>query len=336
MKTRDLQIDVIRGLAICSMLIANSAPYFLQTPHPYWFRLLGSFAAPVFISIAGYLLGKSAVYGFNSWKKTIFRGVLTLFIAALIDLFIWNSMPFTSYDVLYVIGFGICLAPMYLKLSKGIHLLLSLVILIIPQMVFFTHYRLGISDYKLSETSVTAIFESFQAFFLDGWFPVFPWLGLIMLAAWVGKYMPEYKNQKKVGVVLFWSLNFIGGVSMMYLQEKATRNGYSELFYPPDIIYIVTAISFVSILWISIHFFNRKWLTPLSWLGRSSLFFYVLHSVFIVYILPFIFPSFEKNYGLLILFFFGCLLSIGFLLIQLKKKAFWNKMPMPLKYFLGN
>ena len=50
---RDKTIDILRGLAIFTMIAANISPYVLIEPHPFWFRLYGSFAAPLFILISG-------------------------------------------------------------------------------------------------------------------------------------------------------------------------------------------------------------------------------------------------------------------------------------------
>lgn len=49
MVMRDKTIDILRGLAIFTMIAANISPYVLIEPHPFWFRLYGSFAAPLFI-----------------------------------------------------------------------------------------------------------------------------------------------------------------------------------------------------------------------------------------------------------------------------------------------
>lgn len=46
---RDIVIDIIRGLAIFTMIAANMAGKLFAEPHPFGFRLYGSFAAPVFV-----------------------------------------------------------------------------------------------------------------------------------------------------------------------------------------------------------------------------------------------------------------------------------------------
>src|SRR5260370_22227198 len=50
---RDVTIDVLRGLAIVTMVAANLAASALAKPHPFWFRLYGSFATPPVVRFAG-------------------------------------------------------------------------------------------------------------------------------------------------------------------------------------------------------------------------------------------------------------------------------------------
>lgn len=336
LKQRYIYLDVIRGLAICTMLVANSAATYLAPEHPFWFRLIGTFAAPIFICTAGYLLGRGLIKGQVSGWKNLYRGFLTLGIAACIDIFVWNTMPFTTFDVLYLIGFGICLFPLYSKLSKYTSLTVSLFIIVVPQLIFRDQYRLEISELTIDETSVSLILHSWQALFLDGWFPLFPWLGLMFFSVWVGRYKPESKKPKNSFHQLIPVCIFIGGIIMLYCQNKVTRSGYSELFYPPDLIYMITAISLLNILWQNTELLNNKLLTPLTWLGRSSLFFYILHCILIKYILSIIFPQLGENYLILLPIFIGSLLIIGYGLSVLKKKNFWEKMPWIFHFIFGN
>ena len=54
---RDLSVDVLRGLAIVTMVAANLAAEMLRQPHPFWLRAYGSFAAPTFVVVAGMMVG---------------------------------------------------------------------------------------------------------------------------------------------------------------------------------------------------------------------------------------------------------------------------------------
>src|SRR3954467_15585140 len=49
-------VDLLRGLAIASMVAANAGAQVLRAPHPLAFRLLGSLAAPTFVTLAGMMV----------------------------------------------------------------------------------------------------------------------------------------------------------------------------------------------------------------------------------------------------------------------------------------
>src|SRR5262245_51031015 len=57
---RDPSIDVLRGLAVFMMVAANLAASALEGPHPLWFRLYGSFAAPLFVLLSGMMVAYTA------------------------------------------------------------------------------------------------------------------------------------------------------------------------------------------------------------------------------------------------------------------------------------
>lgn len=59
-RSRDESIDILRGLAILTMIAANTAGILLRPPHPLALRLYGTFAAPLFIAISGAMVFKSA------------------------------------------------------------------------------------------------------------------------------------------------------------------------------------------------------------------------------------------------------------------------------------
>ena len=96
-ESRLFYIDVVRGLAIFIMLLANAAPYLLEEPYPFWFRLMSSLAAPVFVSLTGFMLGKRS--DSLTFRKTLLRGLLILTTAVAIDILIWDTLPFATFDV---------------------------------------------------------------------------------------------------------------------------------------------------------------------------------------------------------------------------------------------
>jgi len=123
-KGRYPAIDIFRGVAIFTMLAANSAAESLAAPHHFWFRIYGSFAAPIFVFLAGFMVG----IGYQKHPLSYFikRGLEIILVAALIDAFIWSIIPGTTFDVLYLTGLGIPIAAFTLKMKTPIRIFLCL------------------------------------------------------------------------------------------------------------------------------------------------------------------------------------------------------------------
>src|SRR4051812_37681601 len=104
MEKRDFSVDILRGVAITTMVAANAAPGLLIEPHPMYFRLYGTFAAAIFTFLSGVMvsLGEASKnYGFNHY---LLRGFLILMVGCLLDIIVWQKLPFISFDILYLIG----------------------------------------------------------------------------------------------------------------------------------------------------------------------------------------------------------------------------------------
>src|SRR3954467_8108237 len=107
MQKRDNTIDILRGMAIFAMIAANMAAHNLAEPHPFIFRLYGSFAAPTFILLAGMMVSYTAILKKHYFKYYLIRGLGILLVASLIDYFLWDTIPFSTFDVLYIIGLSL-------------------------------------------------------------------------------------------------------------------------------------------------------------------------------------------------------------------------------------
>jgi len=156
--TRDLTIDILRGLAIFTMLCANAIGYVTpSSEHPVWIKFYGSFAAPLFILLAGYMASMGLVqkgYPFSYYMK---RGLMVILTAVVIDTLIWEILPFTTFDVLYVIGFSLPL--IYFWFIRLVHPLLK-------RMDIRPHKEIG-NDFFLWEGKY--VYESSLSCFRFGW-----------------------------------------------------------------------------------------------------------------------------------------------------------------------
>src|SRR5690348_8983460 len=79
-------IDVLRGLAIVFMVPANFSPLWCQ-PHPLWFRIATSYAAPIFIMLStGMVILNAHKYNFTYY---LHRGLIILGCAVFVDISVW-------------------------------------------------------------------------------------------------------------------------------------------------------------------------------------------------------------------------------------------------------
>ena len=183
---RDGTIDILRGLAIFAMIASNSASYLLAEPHPFGLRLYGSFAAPMFILLSGFMVAYSTEQKNLEFKYFFTRGLIIIGIGAFIDIAIFKSYPFTSFDVLYTIGLSLPVAYLFLKISNkwnrwGLVLAIFALTPLLQKLLGYTDYPTIITfpfnipvvpDYPTNIANHLLI---------DGWFPLFPWLGFSLL-----------------------------------------------------------------------------------------------------------------------------------------------------------
>ncbi len=287
-KGRIAQYDILRGIAISFMLMANAAAsLYIGTP-PLPMRLLGSFAAPSFMILAGIMLALAK-------KPKLNKGFIIIATGCLIDIFVWQIVPFVTFDVLYTIGAAILITayPARLFPIRVLWLLGVLFILVGQWLQWIFGYNPEILEIALPPQSslppITSILSRiFRQLFIDGWFPLFPWLGFVWLGAALQRslqntelshgnsfLMPCIAILSLVVSSAYWSLNFVA---------PEPRMGYTELFYPPDIGFCFTSISAFCI---TLFLFQSivRWqlalfiLAPLKWMGQRSLWIYILHLV---------------------------------------------------------
>lgn len=342
---RDNSVDILRGVAIFTMVAANTAAEILTEPHPFWLRLYDSFAAPLFILISGMMVAFTSQTKGHNLKYFIARGLIITAVGALIDVFIWNIYPFMSVDVLYLIGISLPLVYLFLRLNKcGQWIIIISIFLMTPilQNVFgYTDYP---TEIKLSgEPEVIAENQTniLNHWLVDGWFPIFPWIGFSLLGVHFANL--RWKNQSSVSFGKITVLLLIGTSILsfgiitwgLYPGKLLVREGYSELFYPPTIGYIITAIGLITILFFLVDrnpsFIIYK---PLNTLGKSSLFIYILHLALIRYV---IFPIWSEvniqTFLLIYVVFSTVLILIAYGLKVLKNK--WRERPFIFRVLLG-
>ncbi len=282
-------IDTLRGLAIILMVPANLAPYFAE-PHPIWFRILGSFAAPTFIMLsAGMIVMRGEKHNLSYYLK---RGGIVLGVGMLLDMLLWKIFPFTSFDVLYPIGLAMPLLYLLRRTDSRELLYISIIIILATYVLqALVGYHAEPLEVYFDDMWTPSVVRLLQSWFVDGWFPVFPWLGYAFIGALFFRTLfAEGTGTSHHFITLGAGLTVIGFVLLFapipFIRNIAdgtilvTREGYSEIFYPPTFAYIFTSIGIVIL---SSTLLRRMTFNPthsvLGFFGRHSMMVYILHQV---------------------------------------------------------
>jgi uncharacterized membrane protein len=296
---RDLTVDIARGIAIVSMVAANLAGLLLAPPHPLWFRFFGSFAAPLFITISGMMVARGVTRRKRSLDYYLKRGATVVLIGAVLDLLLWDTRPFTTWDVLYLIGMSMPVALLLLRIrSTGVQTAIVVALfLATPLMQSWLGYD-GFMGDQSSEQAGAMTDERSEAAnkhdvdipavpawhrcLVDGWFPVFPWLGFALLGALLGRTRlcgiprgPARLGGAATTCLVLGVVGYLWSDTVLY-----TRWGYSEMFYPPTLWYIALATGVVFSILVVFDLNNRLAVyRPVAMLGKAALLIYIVHEV---------------------------------------------------------
>lgn len=322
---RDTSIDILRGIAIVTMVAANWAAFILTAPHPFWLRVYGSFAAPLFIFLAGRMVTLTHLQKGHDFKYFVYRGAYLIVVGALlVDLGIWKIHPFLSMEVLYLIGVSLPLSFCFLRLPRWVAwFLVGSVFWIAPLLQKHFGYTVYPTTVSITGQDISGVsFQSpiWQHWLIDGWFPVFPWIGYAFLGALLG-------GMKEMGYAISGCLGGIGilfGTLFFYFMPNAfqLRGSFSELFYPPSYGYIALSLGVIFLLQAMIQK-GQNFTFPrfFALFGRHALLLYILHLAIAQYLFyPFwntlSISSFLWVYGIGI----GVLWSLCIILEELTKK----------------
>lgn len=343
---RDSTIDVVRGIAIVTMVGANLA-LLLPEPHGLLIRVYSSFAAPIFVCLAGTMMAlvvradKTSKHPFSYFVK---RGLFLLTMGAFIDVAGWRLFPFIGFDVLYLLGFTLPLLFLAAHLSAERVALCALwVFTLTPllQAVFgyadVPHMPEIKDANSLFALEISAVVKHW---FVDGWFPLFPWFGYGLIGIVIGKCRWQTENEvqlfsNKVAAILAIAMLAFGAL-IMFLAPGPLHNraGFSELFYPATVGFISLSLGVVIALIALVDWLSSKHWSVFRVFGEASLFMYVVHSMIISAALFPFYPQVSFTNYLLIYFALIVLLGVCGLVLRRVRSRF-RGMPLLMKWVVG-
>jgi uncharacterized protein len=335
---RNYNLDIFKGVATFIMIFANTSSYFFNLSDNFIIRLIFSFAAPIFIISSGYITQKNLLNLNIPKSKILYRVFQILFFGVFIDVLFWHSIPFITFDVLYLIAF----CQLFLLLTNKKYLVYSSILVLLTSILLHQiyFYRFHIPETKILNLNSLIISNPIKRLFFDGWFPIFPWLTFFLLGALSFNFSYLLSKYKKVFVILgFISIGFF-----LFIKNKSTfdvRENYLELWYPLNgyELLIPVAVFFMFIgLFYSLININSKYIKFFMELGKNTLLIYVLNALLVAFISDYSL-TLNLSYTEKILLF--CIVLIFLLLIsvmfeKIKKTFFWTKTPKFIKFILCN
>jgi len=193
------EVDFTRGLAILMMLLSNFITdlqyFFNYNNHEVFWWFFARATAFMFI----FLVGVSLTLSFSRvkhkpkiFKKYFVRGSKTLGLGILITIASLLFIPsdYIIFGILHFIGISIILAYPFLKFKKSIPLATGLIIITLGFLAEKIHLN---SNYLFWLGLVSKNFSSID------FFPLLPWLGVVLLGIWFGKTIyPKGKRQFEI------------------------------------------------------------------------------------------------------------------------------------------
>jgi len=293
-KFRDIPVDLIRGIAIALMVVANTVPYLLSLPVPFWIRLTSSLAAPLFILLSGMMVALSRTKKQYALRYFLIRGGLVILIAAGLEAVVWRLFPFLDMDVLFLIGLSLPLAYLFLGLDRKIRWgILGAIFCATPIFQFAFGYPEIPVQIPLAAGAMGMAGFTLPAlaghWLIDGWFPVFPWLGFALLGAelgtirWTGTGITSFATARFTAV----ALGLLGtGLALweLFPGPLLVRYGYVELFYPPVPGFCLAVAGAILCLFVIADMLPPAGIPdPLRAMGECSLAIYILHTIIIAW-----------------------------------------------------
>jgi len=297
---RDATVDMLRGIAVVAMVWGHlgvsifdpsgqgTPGVTLQAPPPLWTEVFGGIAPALFLFVCGVMVAYSYRRGARLSRQLIRMGLLFV-VGATIDVLFWRIRPFTTVDVLYCIALALPLCHLFVsRLPSWARWPLVLGVFAATPLL---QRWLGYADYPTEYTiwgklvmDVDNQTSIFNHWIIDGWFPIFPWVGFALLGSVLGARRWDTRRptgrDELIAVAAGAGLLLLG-VALGWPDPAARsilRLNAGGAFMPPDVGYVSASIgSVLLLLALCDRIPASRARDPLILLGMAPLFLYISH-----------------------------------------------------------
>ncbi|HPB84021.1 MAG TPA: DUF418 domain-containing transporter [Spirochaetota bacterium] len=236
--------DALRGIAVLLMVQQHLGVWLWKVPvMPLWelfvahpvmmgMNFCGLLAAPLFVSLSGF--GSVYLHAKTERPFRVFavRGAVIIFFGYMLNFLTPHWFTPGSWFVLHCIGFSLILAPALLRLRT------AYLVLLYPAIfgaALFGQHILGtpllLMDARMGNISMPG--GVLRLIFLEGHFPVFPWVALFISGIIAGRWISAGKTKYILLTgITFITAGIVLGVLYRHGYAFATRGPLFRLFVP--------------------------------------------------------------------------------------------------------
>ena len=291
--------DVARAIAVFGMILVNYHSILLYNQKsPEWFATLANLlygrAASLFVMLAGVGLVLMARRALQSYDPTalgqvrhrLFKRSVVLFFMGFLFMQWWKA------DILHFYGIYLIIGALLLKAPS--RRLWGLVLVLLVTSALFFCFREGdpcIGGWLMAPNRVTKVFDDL---FMNGYYPVFPWLIFLLIGMWIGRsvLMAETKVKQRVflaalGILIAIEIAARTLPPLVFAETGHVDDGPLGLFLMADVFPITPLFSvsaaasailvIITSLTLSRYHFFAGFIHAMRNTGKLSLTIYIMH-----------------------------------------------------------
>jgi uncharacterized membrane protein len=309
-------IDLLRGVVMVIMALDHTRHFFHEGAMNYnisdfnttnsalfFTRFITHYCAPIFVFLAG---TSAYLYGRNKPKKTLFnylfsRGIWLIFLEIFLNNFLWRfniSYKFIVIQVLWAIGLSMICLSFLIYFRYRVMFWIGLLIVVGHNLLDFITFEgntlKSIAWYLLHQRHKFTLCEGHV---VGVFYPVLPWIGVIVLGYCFGKfYEPGFDQIKRkkyllrIGIssillfILLRIFNTYGDLVPWAYQKNNILTFLSFMDvtkYPPSFMYLLITLGPAFIFLYATEHSRNKASQFFIVFGSVPLFYYFLHMLFI-------------------------------------------------------